>query len=255
MAKRPMEKNVVNIDSVRIRGKDQGGRIYKVGIELEGGWSTVPNGTEIIRDGSVGFNSSEMAHYNLLHVGELPSPPKPLTDDMHGWKAWLRSYYPTYSNASCGMHVHMSFKTALCYQRLMDPRFQSTIISYVSKWATGRQLAQDHPLWPRLRGESPYCQHIFAADEQAQVGSKDYNRERRGHRYTVIHYPFKRLNTIECRLLPMMATVQLAESAIQEILDITNGFLVATAIKEKRARIEIGDSEGESLNSNIRVII
>lgn len=252
MAKRSSEKDVVNIDSVRVR---KGGKVYKVGIELEGGWTTVPNGTEIIRDGSVAFNSMEQGQWNLHHVGELPSPPKPLTDDIHGWKAWLRSYYPTYVNASCGMHVHMSFKNAFLYQRLMDPRYQLTIISYVTKWARAQGLGNDHPLWPRLRGESPFCQHIFAADEQAQMGSKDYSRERRGHRYTVIHYPHKRLGTVECRLLPMMANSTLAERAIQEVIDITNGFLVATATKEPHHRISVGTEDGEPLNSNIRVVI
>jgi hypothetical protein len=214
----------INLDKT-LKGKIRQ-RVYRVGVELEGGWDSLPKGTRVVRDGSI--------HFDLppLHVGELPSPPY----DLETLKLWLRQHYPPHVNITCGMHVHLSFKTAFIYQRLMSPAYPSTILAYMTRWATDEKLGSLHPLWERLRGNSIYCQHQFFADEQVRRPEKDYDRSREGHRYTVVNYPYSRTSTLECRLLPMMDTPELAIRAIEEIVKITNAFLVASAKREETVK-------------------
>lgn len=204
-------------------------RIYRIGIELEGGWNEVPKGSRVIRDGSVDLRSLALPRYTEIAIGELPSPPQSITT----WQAWVATNYPVYLNETCGMHVHMSFNNAFTYQRLMDDRYPATILKYMEEWAKREGLPADNPLWPRLKGESRYCQHVFDPDGQVGNTGKDYDQTRSGHRYTVINYCWQRYSTLECRLLPMMPSAPIAISAIKELLDITNLFLVATAKREK----------------------
>lgn len=159
----------------------------------------------------------------------------------------MKTFYPHLVDASCGMHVHMSFKTAFTYQRTMVPTFPATIVASVKSWATAEGLPKDHPLWPRLEGKSRYCQHTFDADNQVLNTTKDFVQDRKGHRYTVINYNYGRTNTIECRLLPMMQTVEQALRAVQTILDTTNNFLVATAEREKKVVSEVVVDSGTGI--------
>src|SRR3990167_7111359 len=121
-------------------------RIKLVGIELEGGWDTLPRGIQPTQDTSV--------HVTAAHRGELPSPPMPL----HMIEGWVKKYYPQVVDASCGMHIHMSFDTALTYQRLMTPTYSTTILAAMREWATKAGLAVPPPLGARLDGISPSSQ-------------------------------------------------------------------------------------------------
>jgi hypothetical protein len=256
-------------------------RIYRIGIELEGGWNKVPDGTQVIRDGSVHFEArlpleketryrqlqsiinggmggsrEEHKEFQALNterqktmpalVGEIPSMPLICDPKQRGeslyWEKWLKQFFPSHFNPSCGMHVHMSMRTVLTYQRLMAEEYPLTVIEYLGRWAKRVNLPSDNPLWDRLAGKSEYCQHKFYANEQARQAQKDYDKKRVGHRYTFIHYPFQRNGTVECRGLPMFE-FDLARLAIQELLDITNAFLVATAKKEEtfKAQLQLED--------------
>jgi len=205
-------------------------RVYRVGIELEGGWKTLPKGTHLARDGSV--RVSETSDSGPLQVGELQSPPMPV----EGLSAWMKTYYPDCVDETCGMHVHLSFKSALTYQQLMIPSYPATIVAYITKWAKENKLPETHAIWPRLRGDNIFCQHVFYADQQVQHKEKVYDSSRPGHRYSVINYCHTRHSTLECRLLPMMDTMEQAISAIKETINITNAFLVASAAKEEKVK-------------------
>lgn len=262
-------------------------RIYLIGVELEGGWKELPEGTRLVHDGSViiqegtapqiplgrqqaiedigrrlrgglissrtavrfaaeqGVSERELQDYlngggvrsqmGGLMTGEVPSPPMPTKQ----LSAWMQKFYPARVNATCGLHVHQSFKSALHYQQLMPPSFQFTVLKYVGAWAKEENLPKDHPIWERLAGKSDYCQHKYYADQQAQAKEKSHDRQRAGHRYTVISYPYNRLGTMECRLLPMMETCDQGIRAVQHVLDITNAFLLMTAGRERKERKEV----------------
>lgn len=237
----------VNID--KFKGKVKS-RIHRIGVELEGGWTKLPKGTTVVRDGSVDLSVELNAQQDarIIAVGELPSPPLSLLekDDTY-WIQWLHKHYPQVHNGTCGMHVHMSFNTALTYMRLMTPSYPATVVSYMLDWAKRTGLGKNHPIWSRLRGKSIYCQHVFDPEGQIKNNNKDHDQRRAGHRYTAINYCFSRTGTMECRLLPMMETSTMAQDVIAELLDVTNGYLLATNKKEPKVKISTKDEEGPLL--------
>lgn len=215
-------------------------RIQAIGIELEGGWRELPKGIPALEhDGSVAIRQ-----VGIQHVGELPSPPL----NPKEWSDWLVKHYPHAVNATCGMHVHVSFRSALLYQRLMVPDLTKETIRLVQKWAEEEKLPKDHPLWARLRGESQYCQNRFDAELQTKTTRKGHDRGVRGNRYTIWNYCFAVHSTMECRLLPMMESSQQACRAIQHLLNIVNAFLVTHAKREQPYESLIIADESSLLN-------
>lgn len=239
--------DAVDIEKFKDTAKN---RIHRIGIELEGGWTKVPRGTTIDRDGSVDLSCEGTLNpdIRLVAIGELPSPPLSFNeaDDIH-WVTWLHKFYPQVHNGTCGMHVHMSFNTALTYMRLMHPSYPATVIAGMTSWAKRVDLSKNHPIWSRLKGKSIYCQHVFDPEGQIKNNTKDHDQRRAGHRYTAINYCFSRTGTMECRLLPMMETPDRAQEIITELLRITNGYLLATKKKEPKHKVETGDEEGPLL--------
>jgi hypothetical protein len=240
-------------------------RVYRVGIEVEGAWTTLPKGTRPIRDGSLDPFAIDLVGAGIFPHGSVhPSHGGSATtirDERDGAivayvgeiasqilevreiDAWLRAFYPQHcDHVRCGLHLHMSFGNARTYGRLMDPRYPATIIEGVRQWAEANALPPAHPLWPRLRGESVYCQHVFDADGQVQNTHKDFDQRRAGHRYTAINYCYQAHGTLECRLLTMFNTVDLAISAVRHLIYLTNAFLVETATRERRERVSVDDN-------------
>lgn len=243
-------------------------RVQSIGIELEGGWEKLPPRTELVRDGSVhglerkfpadkevryqelyvllnnqhGLPAQRTEYETLyrlrngggLHVGELPSPVLTLTE----WETWMRKFYPHAVNSTCGMHVHMSFKHALMYQRLMVESYPATVVEEFHKWALAKKIeTTSHPIWERLLGMSEFTAHSFWPDSQVKQRQKEYDHHATGNRYSVINYCYGRFQTLECRLLPMFGCneagdVEMAIEAIKHLILITNIFLVTTRGRE-----------------------
>lgn len=233
----------LNIDRGLERIKRIRSRIYRIGIEVEGWWDGLPQlDARIIPDGSV-VPSDPTTGVPIVwssHLkGEMNSP----ILEVSKFPDWMRIFSPQHSNKTCGLHVHISFKNALCYQRCMVERYPATIVEYLKRWATKEQLPETHPFWPRLAGQNQFCKHEFYADDQAQNQRKDYDHSRNGHRYTAISYRYSYLSTIECRLFPMFGDVEVAIHAVHQFLDITNAFLFVDAMsrggKEPRINADL----------------
>jgi len=172
-----------------------------------------------------------------LHVGEYVSDPM----EVRKVPAWMKQYYPSHVNDTCGLHFHMRFRSALDYQRLMVPEYQDTVLAYLKKWAKDEGIKDDHTIWNRLSGKNEYCQAAFFPDEQAMRDRKIYDRSGVGHRYTAINYCWSLGNrkTIECRVLPMFDEAEQGIRAIQHVLAITNACLLA--LSTKRETEEVGE--------------
>lgn len=266
-----MAKLGTPVDLRPLAGRPVRQRVAHVGIELEGGWLKLPAGVELIRDSSIrglqrpwpaelemeyqtlvqavnmstGGSAKQRKRLQELHIqrgnggalqiGEIPSPVLSTreSNDLY-WIPWIKRFYPSDINDTCGLHVHMSFAQPFTYQRLMVPEFPATILSGINLWAEEKKFDPKHPIWPRLQGKSEYCQHTFYADEQSKQVDKDYDHHRVGNRYSVVVYRWARHQSIEIRLLPMFPTVDLAIESIQELIRITNLFLLATKKREEK---------------------
>lgn len=217
----------IDLDKLTLRPRN---RIALIGVELEGGWDILPKGLrreDFVRDGSL---DPFQRKFPTTFVSELPSPP--LEHD--AMVEWMRANWPQQMDETCGMHVHLSFKTALAYSKVVREEYPGTILKYLYQWAEQEKIDKSNPIWARLDGKSPYCQHQFFGDDQIRNTRKDFDKVRRGHRYTVINYCWGRnMPTAECRLLPMFSDVEVGIRAMQQVVEITNKFLAATAKREK----------------------
>lgn len=205
-------------------------RIAKVGVEIEGGWRIFPQGEKYAPDASVFKNPSEELKNKLRILkiqtkGELPSRPM-LPSHM---TLWLKRVYPNYIDQSCGLHLHMSFKSLNNYERLMTLEYPLTVRVYLKKWANKEGLPDSHPIWDRLSGKNEFCNHMFFPTKQIACKQKDYDHFRQGNRYTDIAYRFGTHGTVECRVLPMFDNPELSGRALKHVIDITNAFLVKVA--------------------------
>lgn len=242
------KKQIQPIDLTNYLSRPIRNRVYRIGVELEGGWSKLPPGcsdSSIQRDSSVRFTEAEAVTGKLKYSGEMPSPI--LDPEAEEFPQWLKQMYPTMINLTCGMHVHMSFRNALIYQRLMVEEYPFTVAVELVKWAQRQSnFPLKHHIWDRLAGRNEFCRLEFHPDKQASVTRKDFDHHREGHRYTAIHYCFGRTGTVECRLLPMMETVDQALDAIRMLLKITSAFLVATAKREQPTDLSWKAEQGPS---------
>jgi hypothetical protein len=233
-------------------------RIKLVGIELEGGWSEVPTGIEWVghavpaagqlgRDGSL--DPLAARNPTCPYVGELPSKPMP----EGAVEKWLKAHYPAIIGPECGMHIHISLTNDLLYMKLMDDEaYPATVVEYLRRWAVAEKIAKTDPIWGRLAGTCIYCQHLHMPDEQVSNTRKDWEKHRKGHRYTALNFCYNRVDlgkprngleettkaigTIECRLLSMPENAEMAARAVKEFIRVTNGFLLATGAKKEKKK-------------------
>ncbi len=174
------------------------------------------------------------------HSGEIVLR-KPLPPGSAELTEWVKRCYPTYVNATCGLHVHMSFFNRLNYQRLMTPAYTEQMVDGLKRWARAENLDPEHPLWPRINDPNHrHCAHLYLGDGQVKVNRKDYNSRGTDHsRYTAINYCDKQHGTVECRLLSMFADADQALRAIGAVVDTTNRFLSKFREREVRVRANV----------------
>jgi len=245
-------------------------RVRLVGVELEGGWVTLPSGTDgVIRDGSVSIPTPEPPQEIILlynsrnpadarrgvaqyrewmiankgpeHIGELPSQPMPVKD----LDAWVTKFYPSHVNATCGLHMHMSFNTLLTYQRLMTPLYEHELLRLLHQWGREAGISIEHAFWSRLTGGSRYCKvGNKLIDAQARLQKKNYEHNARVNRYTAVNYSHATHGTIEIRVLPMFDTAAQSCAALHRVIDITNAFLLTQIRKEIAERVVVEAEDG-----------
>ena len=247
-------------------------RIAKIGIEVEGGWNAALAGHKIIRDSSVVFSSSQpqvtireirlpdgRVQRDLIEIP--PTKPSTIVPTIVGeivmdppmfvtgrWQDWMRGAYPQHVNATCGLHIHMSFSHELNYQRLMCPDYTMAMVIALTDFGNRESIPPDHVFWNRVgKPNHEHCAHVYRGDEQSKVARLDYHSRGKSYdRYTAINYPRAKHKTIECRLLPMFGTqpttpddAEQAIRALQVVIDTTNQFLSKIRQREVKMRTEV----------------
>jgi hypothetical protein len=215
--------------------------IDKVGIELEGGWLDRP--ARIKDDISVQitdppptcnhechcpecFPKGSLCGKKQYNTGEVASNPI----SPRYAPRWVRKAYPDTHNQTCGLHIHTSFKSIKDYKKLMDKKFYEFFLKRFKKWGEERKLPSNHPFWPRLRGENRFCYEGFIPEEQVQIkvkndGNRRSNVTGKEIRRTHLNYCYELHRTLECRMLPMFETPELANEAIEEYIQCIEDYL------------------------------
>jgi hypothetical protein len=191
-------------------------RIAKVGIELEGGWTQRPFG-RVDAARNIEWHGDGSVRVAAAYVGEAV-----VQTPLDNWQAvsdWIVTAYPQVVNATCGLHVHVSFKRIADYALLMDDKFYAFFIERLKAWGTRTNIKAHHSFWHRLDGGNPYCRKTFVPD--AQVAT----RIKTSARYAHLNFCLSLHTTIEARVLPMFKHPHVAVSAVQELLSIYEDYL------------------------------
>jgi hypothetical protein len=234
------------------------GRIFRVGIELEGGWRYPMREDQILhQDASVhapmgAGEDTKDPLYAIYEecVGELVSPPMRKKEV----GPWLEKNHPPgwYSLCRCdrrcsvGLHVHVSLKADADYARLMNPAFFRFFLSRAYDFANRFQNQQKLYgfLSSRLRGENRFC--LSTLDTQRQIGllDKPQSGPRRDVRRTILNYPYGMHKTIECRVFPMFPSWGMAKEAVFLFIHSVEDFLKdAPPFKVKRFLVRLRNKD------------
>jgi len=257
--------------------------IDAAGIELEGGWNGA-RGIYPYADGSVtidrrnvrnsergqagdcdcGYDDCctcnpcdnsdcEECHPRLVPgsivAGEICSDPIHPKDSIE----WLLANYPDVSNASCGLHVHVSLRSILRYSQLMDEPFYTFFRNEYSKWATKEIPGTELAFWDRWNNRNHYCADEFRPDDQFLHINKSYAR------YTQLNYAYsvrsinhrtgnrnpRARRTLECRLFPVFSDKVLAAAAVAKYYGVIEEYLERTSETSERAHELVAVVEDE----------
>lgn len=216
--------------------------IAKFGVELEGFWSDSDYDLAIRsgkctfgRDGSVGGG-----RYRAFEV--LPVRP---FESVEQFNTFMEVAYPTQVNSTCGYHIHVSFKSALSYQLLMDKKFWEYFLRKIEQWGKKNEIRNEN-FWNRLNDKNTYCKRKFCPLGQRDAFGKD------GERYTFLNYCWNYRGTVECRLLPMFKDVKWAKRSAMAVLSIMESYLQRHA-ENKKHEAEVQDDAGQEALVPVKV--
>jgi len=241
-----------------------GDPVAKIGVEMEGGWSSARLSKWVEWDPmseswmfplheDLSLHREEYTD-RLPHFGEMISDPMPPEEAI----AWMHERYPDEVGARCGLHVHTSFTTTDAYVALMSRDFWKYFLQRWGKWYGDNATLVGAAFGERLNGNNRYCKRFFWPERQLLLKNKAIQNGRMlqemdvyppendlqlrdpepGHfRRTMLNYCWKMHKTIECRLFPMWPKPEVAELAIRELLDIYRKWLVDEHGQMKRKTI------------------
>lgn len=221
----------------------------KVGIEIEGLWRDLEatirasNNWHMgnCEDGSILRLDAEDAG---MYACEFQTRPGSLGEAI----AQLTAIYPDATNASCGMHVHVSFEQG-DVTLLASEAFHTFFLQRWEAW--GHAVGVKGEFWKRLRGENQYCNR---GSQFRGVGVDATNHDR----YRQLNFSaYREHRTVECRLLPMFRDARMAILAVENLINIYEDFLIGGhAISEVMTKISrnIPVDIGASANVNRDII-
>lgn len=193
-------------------------KVYdKVGIEIEGRFidrrrvirrMTDAGGPEGYSDSSVHSSPDDNSSAEPWEFQTIPGSLRKACQQ-------LVDFYPDETDASCGMHVHVSFD-AVEITMLNSPAFFAYFKRRWEEWGARMCLARESQFFRRLRGSNRFC--LPAGDREYRISSMD--------RYSQLNFSsFGEHGTVECRMLPMFKRSSLGVAAVQELLDIYETYL------------------------------
>lgn len=156
--------------------------IDKIGVEMEGAWDEKPE--KLYEDVSVTCRGN--------YHGETCSPPSVY----HDLEKYIKNNCPDYVDPSCGLHVHISFKSVNDYLRLTDKAFHDFFKQEMKKFGESMGYKATHRFFNRLSGKNKFCNDEFRPDDQIYLKTKADARR------THLNYCYSLHGTIECRLFP-----------------------------------------------------
>ena len=226
-------------------------KIVKIGIELEGGWYSMPDNagerldplhsyswhsdstTDSLDMGSCGDcdycndGYSEDCENGDGHAGEIVSYPMIIGNYEYGvgkfeeeWHLWTKRYYPQDHNSDCGAHFHISFDNIQAFEFLCTKEFFDHFQRELYRWGV-RANIKNSDFWSRLNGDNTMCRTTFRGAEQLYTQNDSYP----DCRYSILNFQYHKHGTLEFRILPVFDDVNIYIKAVQVCMDITQKYL------------------------------
>lgn len=205
-----------------MRGK---GFIKLAGVEMEGGWDErMPSIDSRFEMGSDGSIDEGLAEY----IGELRTKPlKP-----QALLAAVPVFYPEHVNSTCGLHLHMSFRSAASYAALCDDEFWPGLKAELKEWGT-RYGVKNANFWSRLDGGNTYCNNDTDAVARSRM---TVDTRRASSRYAPVNYCWSMHKTVEVRVLPMFKQSETAVAALATVMNFTEKWVHNIRVVQKKQR-------------------
>lgn len=211
--------------------RNDDGQIDRVGIEIEGRWRDL-DATErrAGRAGMSGCGDGSVRSSSTARAYEFQTKPGSCAQALNQ----LYDFYPDESDASCGMHVHVSFKYTTAVTLLYSQEFFDYFRVRWEAWGIKMQLHPRGEFFSRLRGENDYCRPNVmrtAMSNSRRSGNTVLCSQESitdNDRYAQLNFiAWDEHKTVECRLLPMFRDAGLGIAAVCELVDIYETWLSA----------------------------
>jgi hypothetical protein len=164
------------------------------------------------------------------------------------WRAveiYLTRRYPDYVNKSCGLHVHVSFKSMNDYSKVISPAFVEWFRNNMKVWGREVGITNAH-YYSRLDGCNDFCRLI---EDDNHILRQLRARHKENYRYGIWNFCFSIRGTAECRVLPMFKDRAIACKAVKQVLALTEQWC---AEHRDAADLEI-ETEFDAETENLKI--
>ena len=163
----------------------------------------------------------ECDHGSIYHyfAGESNSNP---CSSMRDLLNYLTENYPDEHDSSCGMHMHISFKSKRAYMTLISSHFKDELMDFYYNWLDQNKINENSRAYQRLKGNT-YCENTFRKED---VETQLYARDKDSSvRYRVLNYCFSLHNTIELRFLNIFDKKEISLKCVKAIIKFIDSYI------------------------------
>ena len=135
---------------------------------------------------------------------------------------YLQDNYPDVHDSTCGMHIHISFKSKKAYMTLINSKFKDELMLFYSNWLDENKINEDSRAYQRLRNNT-YCENSFRKEDiETQLYARDKDSS---VRYRVLNYCFSLHNTIELRFLNIFDKKEISSKCVKAIIKFIDSYI------------------------------
>lgn len=194
----------------------------KIGIEIEGRYFNLREVWDRASNAGLEYSDDSSIWRTQVPGGpqcqEFKTKPGLLCEALRQ----LEAFYPDEADASCGLHVHVSFRDPSYFTQLMTRGFYDYFKTRWLEWAEQNNLSKYGQFMQRLAGENDYCNLNTGDPSDPADGTTPLGDDR----YRQLNFSaWHEHKTVECRLLPMFRDSTLAVAAVTELISIYEDWL------------------------------
>lgn len=197
--------------------------IDKIGLEIEGRYSDICAACESARNKGVDWTPDGSIMYTRTGAAmEFRTVPGKLSQALRQ----LSEFYPDETDSSCGLHVHVSFKSPTHITQLHTREFLEYFDRRWREWGRERGFGPFSQFMRRLEGHNDFCRSNLADFTETQ-DMLDVRRYKQLN-FTSWHAH----KTVECRLLPMFRETKHAIAAVSFLIEIYEDWFMQDLARE-----------------------